>query len=192
MTKSLILGSLLGGLVLFVWGAISWMALPWHLTTLNKFKDEAAVAQVLTANAARAGVYILPNVHKHEPGISEEQKKAAEAEGLKRMQEGPFLFAAVRLTGSTSMGPQMIIQLVTQIVSALFVSWLLLKTRGLSYLGRVGFVMMIALVVAVISHVPYWNWWGFSTGYTFVAITDLIIGWLLAGLVIAKVTPVHT
>lgn len=30
MQKSLILGGILGGLVLFIWGFISYMVLPWH------------------------------------------------------------------------------------------------------------------------------------------------------------------
>ncbi len=31
MVKSLMLGGILGGAVLFAWGAISWMVLPWPL-----------------------------------------------------------------------------------------------------------------------------------------------------------------
>lgn len=56
MNKSLILGGLLGGLPLFVWGSISWMVLPWHLMTLEKFKDEATVAQALSTNAGAVSV----------------------------------------------------------------------------------------------------------------------------------------
>ena len=29
MSKQLILGTVLGGIVLFVWGAIAWMFIPW-------------------------------------------------------------------------------------------------------------------------------------------------------------------
>src|SRR2546427_1340435 len=83
MLKSISLGGLIGGLVLFAWGVVSWMLLPWHLATLEKFKDEAKVAQALTANATKSGVYLLPNVHKHEPGMPEAKAKKAEAKGKK-------------------------------------------------------------------------------------------------------------
>src|SRR5207247_8551108 len=88
MLKSLSLGGLIGGLVLFAWGVVSWMLLPWHLATLEKFKDEAKVAQALTANATKSGVYLLPNVHKHEPGMPEAKAKKAEARGKKAEAKG--------------------------------------------------------------------------------------------------------
>ena len=88
MLKSLSLGGLIGGLVLFAWGVVSWMLLPWHLATLEKFKDEDKVAQALTANATKSGVYLLPNVHKHEPGMPEAKAKKAEAKGKKAEATG--------------------------------------------------------------------------------------------------------
>lgn len=189
MQKSLVLGGILGGVVLFVWGTISWMVLPWHLMTLEKFTDEIAVAQVLTANAGQPGVYILPNAHKQDPSLPEAVRKAAEEDAMNRAQLGPFVFASIAPRGWGSMGSAMGIGLLNQIAAALLATWLLLNTKGLSYLARVRFLVMLALAVAVIAHVPYWNWWHFSTSYTLVAFTDLLIGWFLAGLVIAKLTP---
>src|SRR5213592_4004538 len=202
MLKSLSLGGLIGGLVLFAWGVVSWMLLPWHLATLEKFKDEAKVAQALTANATKSGVYLLPNVHKHEPGMpeakakkaeakgkkAEAKRKKAEAEGMKRMIQGPFMFAAVNLQGTSGSGAALPIQLVTTIVSALLATWLLMNTTLPGYWPRVGFLVVLALTAGVICHVPDWNWWGFSAGYTAVAFADLLIGWTLAGLAIVKVT----
>lgn len=189
MQKSLVLGGLLGGLVLFVWGAISWMVLPWHTMTLEKFTDEIAVAQVLTANVHQPGVYILPNAHKQDPTLPEPVRKAAEEDAMNRARLGPFMFASIAPRGWGSMGTAMFIGLCTQIVAAFLATWLLLNTRGLDYFARVRFLVMLALAVAVIAHVPYWNWWHFSTSYTLVAFADLLIGWFLAGLVIAKFTP---
>src|SRR5213594_1603988 len=202
MLKSLSIGGLIGGLVLFAWGVVSWMLLPWHLATLEKFKDEAKVAQALTANATKSGVYLLPNVHKHEPGMpeakakkaeakgkkAEAKRKKAEAEGMKRMIQGPVMFAAVNLQGTSGSGAALPIQLVTSIVSAFLATWLLMNATLPGYWPRVGFLVVLALTAGVICHVPDWNWWGFSAGYTAVAFADLLIGWTLAGLVIAKVT----
>lgn len=188
MQKPLLLGRLFGGLVLFAWGAVSWMVLPWHMMTFEKFKDEATVAQVLSANASSPGVYILPNAHQHEPGMTEAQQKAAEEDAMKRGAQGPFMLASITLHGWGSMGTAMLVGLLTQIAGALLATWLLLKAGGLQYWGRVVFLVVFALTVAVLAHVPYWNWWNFSTSYTLVAFADLLIGWGLAGLVIAKVT----
>lgn len=189
MQKSLILGGLSGGLVLFVWGSISWMVLPWHAITLEKFTDEIAVAQVLTANAHQPGVYILPNAHKQDPTLPEPLRKAAEEDAMNRARLGPFMFASIAPHGWGSMGTAMLIGLCTQIVAAFLATWLLLNTKGLNYLARVRFLVMLALAVAVLAHVPYWNWWSFSASFTLVMFADTLIGWVLAGFVIAKLSP---
>ncbi len=187
MTKNLALGAILGGLVAFLWGAVSWMALPWHESTLRVFKDENAVARALVDNASGSGVYILPS-GGHQPGMTKEQKKEAETAAWEKMKKGPFVFAVVERGGVASLARPMILGLVIQIVGAFLFTWLLQRTSGLSYVGRVGFIVIAALAGAVISELPNWNWWGFSTGYTIVILADVVIGWLLAGLVIARLT----
>ncbi len=189
MLKSLVLGSLLGGLVLFIWGAVSWMVLPWHMATLKKFKDEGAVAQVFVANAPESGEYILPNAHQHESGLPDAQRKAAEESAMTRMMQGPFMFSSISLRGTKNMGTSMGIGMANQILAALLATGLLLKTAGLTFGGRVGFVMTLGLLAGVVINLQHWNWWQFSTAYTAVAFGDLLIGWFLAGLVIAKVVP---
>jgi hypothetical protein len=49
------------------------------------------------------------------------------------------------------------------------------------------FIVTAALAVGVIAVLPNWVWWHFSTRWTLVTMTDIVVGWLLAGLVIAKV-----
>ncbi len=192
MRQPLALGGILGGLVLFLWGAVSWMVLPWHPMTLQKFTDEAAVAGIVSLTAPRAGVYILPNPHKHEPGMTEEQKKRAEEEGHRRMMQGPFMFAAVSVSGARPMASALLTSLLGNILAALLATLLLLKTSGLSYAGRVGFLVTIGLTAGVIADLPDWTWWNFSTSYTGVAFADLLVGWLLASLVMAKVVTART
>lgn len=176
MLRKLILGGVLGGIILFIWSALSWMVLPWHMKTLQSFKDDNAVSQILTANSTQSGMYMLPSP----------QMKTSQA----TPSQGPVMFAAVRLEGMPSMVREMIIQFIIQIVAAFLVTWLVMKTAGLSYLGRVGFVIVFALTAGIVTDLPYWNWFSFDTSYTLVALADLMVGWFLAGLVIAKIARV--
>jgi hypothetical protein len=48
------------------------------------------------------------------------------------------------------------------------------------------FIALVGLIIGFVSHAPYWNWFGFSTPYVIVIILDTVIGWTLAGLVIAR------
>ena len=55
MMKRLFWGTVLGGLVVFGWGAISWMVLPWHASTLRAFNVDLVVGWFL-AGLVIAGV----------------------------------------------------------------------------------------------------------------------------------------
>lgn len=167
--KRTMLVSIAAGVVLFVWGFVSWAVLPWHNSAANKFVNEAAISQALKDNAPQAGVYFLPfSEQDHGPN-----------------QVGAFANVLPQGT-QMNMGKQMAIALLTQIISALLVLVLLSTTQGLTYWGKVGFFALTGLIIGFVSHAPYWNWFGFSTSYIAVMILDILIGWTLAGLAIAK------
>jgi hypothetical protein len=192
MRRTLVLGGSLGGVALFVWGMISYMLLPWHTATLEKFTDETAVSQALSAHAAGSGMYLLPNPHRYDPGLSDAQRKAAQEDGMTRMMQGPFMFAAVGLRGTRDTGAALALNLLANILSASLVTWLLLQTTGLHYWGRVGFVVAIALTTCVIAYAPYWIWWSFSSSFTAVEFADHLTGWALTGMVISRFVPAHS
>ena len=169
--KRTVLLSVVAGIVLFVWGFISWAVLPWHNMIANKFTNEAAISQALKDNSPQRGVYYLPySEEDHGPN-----------------QVGAFVNVLPQGT-EMNMGRQMAVGLVTQILSALLVLGLLSMTKGLTYSGKVGFFALVGLTIGFVSHAPYWNWFGFPTPYITVTILDISIGWTLAGLAIAKFT----
>ena len=170
---SLILAGILGGFVLFIWSAISWMALPWHTATLGIFGDPNAVLQAVAENVPNSGVYVAPM------GESEAVQQQIAA--------GPMVFASVRLGPMPSMAVLMMRGLLIYIVAALLGALLLSHTKPMSYGSRVAFLVIGAALVGVAGHLPQWNWWGFSLPFTAAEIADLLIGWSLAGLVMAKI-----
>ncbi len=186
MLKSLLLGTILGGLAAFVWSNISWELIGWHEKTFHAFQKEDEVAMVISSHAPESGVYMLPGASS-QSGMSGEQKKAAQAAMMDKMQKGPIMFAAVRRSGFGSFVQTMIIQLVALMAAAFLLTWLLLQTSGLSYARRVTFLAIAGLAASVIVNIPDWNWWGFPASYTLVNLVDFTLTWLLAGLVIAKV-----
>jgi hypothetical protein len=186
MLKSLVLGTILGGLVAFVWSSVSWEVLGWHEKTLVKFQNDDEVSSVIASHSTQDGTYILPGMPSTE-GMTPEQKKNAQAALMEKMQKGPIMIAAVRRGGFGSFGRGLIIQLLSLMAAAFLLTWLLLQTSGLSYARRVAFLAIVGLTASVIVDLPNWNWWGFSGAYTAVNLADSTITWLIAGLVIAKV-----
>jgi hypothetical protein len=186
MMKSLLLGTILGGIAAFVWSTISWTVLPWHEKPILHFQNEEEVSAVIASHAAQSGIYILPAGPSQE-GMTAEQKKAAQAAVMEKMQKGPIMFAAVRRGGFGSYANGLIIQFFSLMAAAFLLTWLLLQTRGLSYARRVLFLAVAGLAASVIVDIPDWNWWGFSGVYTAVNLADFTLMWLFAGMVIAKV-----
>jgi hypothetical protein len=187
MNKSMMTSAVVGGIIVFVWGMLSWMILPWHKHSMMKFEHEESVAQVISANAKASGLYVLPNSFHHKEGMTREENEHQKMKAMQMMEHGPFMLASIRVEGMNYKSPApYIVSLIIQIVSAFLITWLLLKTKGLSYMKQVGFITIVGLVAAILGYLPGWNWWGFPLCYTIVGMLDIIIGWFLAGLAIAK------
>ena len=167
--KNNLLAILLSAAVLFVWGYLSWAVLPWHMSVAHQFTDESSVIQALKENAPEAGIYYLPFAEEdYKPGV-------------------PAAFVNVLPDGyDMNMGKKMSIGFIGQMVAAFLALMLLRRTTNLGYWERVGFVALVGLTVAFISHFPYWNWFEFSGPYILVILIDSVIAWTLAGLVMAK------
>jgi hypothetical protein len=191
MLRSLVLGTILGGLVAFVWSSVSWELLGWHEKTLVSFQNDDEISALIALHAPKDGTYILPGMPPTE-GMTAEQQKAAKAALMEKMQRGPIMIAAVRRGGFGSFARGLIIQVLSLMAAAFLLTWLLLQTSGLSYGRRVAFLAIAGLAASVIVDLPNWNWWGFSGVYTAVNLIDFTITWLLAGLVIAKVAKPRT
>lgn len=188
MRKVWFQSTIVGGLIAFVWGILSWLVLPWHSVAIERFENEASVANVIRDNAMKDGVYILPNMYEANiPGTSEEVRQELLVSN-EIMQNGPHMFCAVRLNGKNpySSGASYVRALIFQFVTAFLITWLLLKTKNQSYMDRVWFVACVALIGGILYFLPAWNFMCFPLGFAIVGIIDFVIGWFLAGLAIAK------
>ena len=96
-----------------------------------------------------------------------------------------MVFGAVRTSRSASESSFYLRGLLMGMIGAFFLGWLLLTLPGLGYWARVRTVTLAALAAGMLTRLPDWNWWGFSTSFTLAGIADLVITWFLAGLVIA-------
>ncbi len=172
MWKPMIRCSIVGGVIVFLWVMISWMVLPMHKVSLNNFTDEAEVTSCITRYAPNDGIYVAPSWAK-------DKKESTDS--------APYIFLNIRRgVDSTNMTQNMIYGVITQIIGAAIITYLLLRTKAMKYWGRVWFVTLAGVLVAVLGTIPAWNWWHFPMGWAILEMFDLVIGWFLGGLVIAK------
>lgn len=190
MLKSLLLGTLLGGLVAFAWSTVSWEVIGWHEKTMEAFDKDEEVSAMILSHTTKSGVYLLPGAPME--GMTAEQKKAAKQALMPKMQRGPVMFAALKREGFGSFGKGLAIQVASLFAAAFLLTWLLLQTSGLSYGRKVLFLGVAGLAASVIVDLPNWNWWGFSGSFTMVNLADTVLTWLIAGFVIAKVAKTKT
>jgi hypothetical protein len=172
MWKPLIRCSIVGGLIVFLWAMISWMLLPMHKASMHHFADGQEVTSCITRYAPQDGIYVLPSWDD----MNTEQKKTE-----------PFIFVNVRRgVDSTNMTKSMVVGLITQIIGAGIITYILLRAKTMKYWGRVWHVTLLGALVAILGTLPAWNWWYFPTSWVFLEFFDLVIGWFLGGLVISK------
>lgn len=164
-----IIAAVVAGLVMFFWGFVSWTVLPWHNVDVSQFSDQQVVMDTLLQQSPKSGIYFIPGDQADYDANT------------------PGAFVNVMKNGfGAGMGEMMAKGIVGNIVLALLAILLLAKTSLTSYGSRVGFMVMLGLLIGLAANIPYWNWFGFPTGYILVNITDYVVTWLLAGLVIAK------
>ena len=187
MVRSLVLGSVLGGVIVFAWTAVSWMLLPWHNNAMKSFADEAAVAQVILDNAPSGGMFAIPGWPAGFDAMTQAQKDSCQAAMTKKMADGPYFYGVVWRGVKEDMGRSMGVSLLFDVLAALLVTMLVMKTGGMSWAGRVMFIVTVALAVCLIAIAPNWIWWHHPSGYVIVGMADVVIAWALAGMVIAKV-----
>ncbi len=178
--KVLIKGALIGGVVAFVWMNFSWMVLPWHMMTISTLPNDAPIAESLKNNVKESGLYILP--------WTETKTEAAQAEINQKMEKGPFAYMVVHPNGlKLNMIKMMLFGLLFNIVIAFILTYLLTKTKGLSYIQKAGFVTTAAVAGSLVIVVPNFIWWHFPLAYTLVTIVDTAFTWGFAGLAIGKI-----
>jgi len=187
MAKRILLAGVLGGVALFVWGGLSHMMLGLGQVGIKELPQEEYLLSNLRSSISQPGFYFFPGAGMR-PGATAEEKKAAQAEFMRKYSSGPYGILIFHPEGTQPMSAgQLGRELGLNIVQALIAAWLLSFATGLSsFASRLGFVFGVGILAAITTNVEYWNWYGFPANYTGAYILDKLIGFLIVGLVVAS------
>jgi hypothetical protein len=162
----LLAAALAGGLVLFFWAFAAWMLLPMRISTIKPLPDEKAV--VASMQNAPRGVYFF----------------GAGSNG----PAGPQGLLVYTPFATAMSGGQLARSLMFDVISALFVAWLLSRAAAQSFRARVAFVAVAGgVIAAMVTDLPNWNWYAYPLDFTLLSALDKVIGWALAGLALAAI-----
>jgi hypothetical protein len=187
MARKIILGGVLGGLALFVWGMLSHTVLGLTDSSVKSLPNETAMLQGLQESLKAPALYAFPSGGMME--APPEQKDAAMKAWSEAYRRGPRgLLVYETAGGNPSMASLLLTQLGINILVCLIAAWVLAQAApALPVYGkRVCLVSALGLLASVLVDGPYWNWYSFPAHYTLMAIVDRTVGMTAAGLVIAR------
>lgn len=177
--------ALLGGIVLFVWGALSHMALGLYDSSFSQLPREEALLTQLKADVTVPGLYFFPWM---DPAKASDTAYAEAWE--QKAKEGPSGLLVYRPRGGAAMTtPQLLVELASNVGCALVAAFLLalLADRLTTYFSRVVFVALLGLLPVLSISVSYWNWYGFPMPFLVAEAIDNVAGFALMGMAIAAV-----
>jgi hypothetical protein len=178
-----VMAAILGGLIMFFWGALSHTFLPIGMMGMATPTDQNSVLQSLktTAGAGNA-IYIYPSLP------TEKMLDDAAVKAFGDANTGnAFAFVVYQPAGNPAahnMKPNLLKQAGSDIAAALVMA-IVLSMGGFNFSRSVMAAVLMGLFAWLSISVPYWNWYQFPSAFTMASLLDETIGWLLAGIVIA-------
>lgn len=183
--KRFVLGGVVGAFAYFLWGAVSWMVLPWHNTTLKSLPEEQLIVDTLRVVVESPGVYFFPSDRKDGQPVDRD-------EWAQKYRKGPVGLMVYAPQGKEPMPPSIFAK---ALAGDLLVSFLVLAVLWLSrdrvqgIAKRTVLAAGLGLLSWAAVHFPYWNWFSFPTTYTAVQLADVLLGFAILGAAVAKFTP---
>ena len=168
--KQLIIGSLIGGLLLFLWQFLSWSILNVHGNQMKYTDKQDEILKVLSENL-KEGEYFLPTLP---PGYSSEQEQTYMAE----LEGKPWAQVSYHPEWKVSMGSNMARAFLIDFLAVLLLCWILSRYEQVNFVSAlltslsVGFIGFLTIVYLD-------NIW-FETkslGY----LIDAVVSWGLVG-----------
>lgn len=174
MKARVVVAGVLAGLVVFVWGAISHMALPIGEIGVAPLPGQEKLLPVLTQDLTQRKIHVFPWY----------EDEARHLEAYRTQAHG---ILAVSPPGAPfSMGRALAFEGLSNAVCGVLAAFLFAAMApALATLGtRLAFGAVLGAFASMGIDFSYWNWYGFPTEYLAAQLADQIVAWSLASLVL--------
>jgi len=181
MKRTLIAG-ILGGVIAFVWSSVVHV-MPFTsqlgLSVMNEKED--AVLAAVKSNLPQPGLYFFPGMDMTK-AMTKEQQDAWVA----KYKVGPSGLLLLQPSGGEPMASkQLVVEFASTVLCGLIAAFILAATVG-SLTCRATMVATLGLFTWLAISVSQWNWYHFPFRFVALDAIDQVIGWLLAGFLMAK------
>jgi hypothetical protein len=179
-----LVATLAGAATIFMWGGLSHMLLM-KGAGFSRVSNEEQIVASLRTSLPGDGLYFLPSIDlQGNPSASEQAAWEA------RFRAGPTGMIIYHAAGDDPVSAKKIsVQFVSDLLAAGIVSYLL-SLFAASYWRRVCLTGSLGAFGVLTISTIYWNWYGFPNAFFLAQAVDMVVGWALAGAIIAKLIPV--
>ena len=189
MSARVLLAGILGGFAMFIWSFVAHDLLPLGEIGMRQFDNEDHVLDTLKIDLGdAAGIYHFPG-HMAGPNATRQERAEAIKRAMEKAASGPSGILIYHSSRQFSFGKFLGVEFATELLEAILAVFLLTQTGIRSFGGRIGFVLVVGILAAITTNIPYWNWYGFPSNYTAAYMFTEIVGFLLVGIVAGLLLP---
>lgn len=178
----ILLAGLIGGIVIFMWGALAHVTLGLGNVGIHAPVNENIVLASLPQGlGSQPGIYILPWLDPAQ--LSDAPTRQAYAA---KASSSPYAWVVYQPRGGdlTQLGRSLPWQWASDTLAAMLMAFVM-AFAALGFGRRVAIAGAAAIYAWLNTMVPYWNWYRFPADFTDTALIEQLIGWLLAGAAMA-------
>jgi hypothetical protein len=178
MTKKIIISTLLGTLILFLWSGVSQM-FPWGVPTAQAISAQSSkqTSSFQTPNLIELPAGTLTTTQFDDQMLGKISTLTTD-KSFSWIISSPIVYYNV--------GNYFMREVVTQLFVALLLSLMLWQMRQMAMNDRLKLIGFAALLAVIGIYGQQINWWGMPLIYGLGAGVNLIIGWLLVAFVASK------
>jgi len=168
----IIIASIVGGIIMFVWQFMSWGALDFHRSSQEYTPNQDEIISFLNTKFDKDGGYFLPNSPE---GTSSEDMEAQ----MKDSMGKPWVQIYYHKEMNMSMGMNMFRGLAVDIFTFFLLAWILSKISGNTF----GTTVMVSLATGLMCffNTQYVNHIWYETFDVNASFVDAIVSWGLVG-----------
>lgn len=189
MSRTIWLGGIAGGVLLFLWGVLAWDLLPLHSATLRALPGEDQVVSALVSTGTKRGFYVIPGLPRDAAAFGGGGDLAAERSWEEKHRRGPLgvLVYEPRGRPPNRMFRPMLRGLVLSLLAGMFAAWSLSRVELRGYSGRFLFVLGLGGFAWLLGPAMDWNWFHYPVDYTSIRLLNSLLGWTIVGAVQAGI-----
>jgi hypothetical protein len=171
--KKLVIGSIVGGILIFIWQTLSWTVLDLHHANQEYTPKQDSILSYLNSQFSEDGSYMMP--HYPKGASNEEMQKLMEAAKGK-----PWVQIQYHKSMDINMGVNIGKGLVVDIIMVAFLCWILMKLPAAGF-GTI-FTACLFTGVVVFINSPYTIHIWYPKADIMAHFIDAIVSWALCGI----------